>query len=136
MTPIKARFDAGDNSRRQDRVPGQGGFAAGAARGAEDREQRRHDPALQSQVHEVSNNLFASNELIKIRPPVGIVEPGGTATVRLILQTKEDLPEDDRQSIVLYTNVTKDYCTPAKIQWDRVRRGTDVRRLNVRFERE
>nr|CAD2140298.1 unnamed protein product [Meloidogyne enterolobii] len=76
MTPIKARLDvhritssilatptnsnlralhssnAGDNSRRQDRVPGQGGFAAGAARGAEDREQRRHDPALQSQVHE------------------------------------------------------------------------------------
>uniref|UniRef100_A0A915LSF0 Uncharacterized protein n=1 Tax=Meloidogyne javanica TaxID=6303 RepID=A0A915LSF0_MELJA len=55
MTPIKARLDAGDNSRRQDRVPGQGGFAAGAARGAEDREQRRHDPALQSQVHEASS---------------------------------------------------------------------------------
>uniref|UniRef100_A0A914MIR9 Candidate secreted effector n=1 Tax=Meloidogyne incognita TaxID=6306 RepID=A0A914MIR9_MELIC len=48
--------NAGDNSRRQDRVPGQGGFAAGAARGAEDREQRRHDPALQSQVHETSRS--------------------------------------------------------------------------------
>uniref|UniRef100_A0A1I8B4I2 ADF-H domain-containing protein n=1 Tax=Meloidogyne hapla TaxID=6305 RepID=A0A1I8B4I2_MELHA len=48
-----------DNARRQDRVPSQGGFAAGAGRGAEDREQRRHDPALQGQVHEVSVILFA-----------------------------------------------------------------------------
>nr|CAD2126031.1 unnamed protein product [Meloidogyne enterolobii] len=140
--------NAVDNSRRQDRVPGQGGFAAGAARGAEDREQRRHDPALQSQVHEVSINLFASfradltfflffsNELIKIRPPVGILKPGGSATVRLLLLTKEDLPEDDRQYVAVYNHDTEDSNTKARMQWDMVKKEQGIKRLYVRFERE
>uniref|UniRef100_A0A914L8U7 MSP domain-containing protein n=1 Tax=Meloidogyne incognita TaxID=6306 RepID=A0A914L8U7_MELIC len=118
--------NAGDNSRRQDRVPGQGGFAAGAARGAEDREQRRHDPALQSQVH----------ELIKIRPPVGILKPGGSATVRLLLLTKEDLPEDDRQYVAVYNHDTEDSNTKARMQWDMVKKEQGIKRLYVRFERE
>uniref|UniRef100_A0A914NTA6 Major sperm protein n=1 Tax=Meloidogyne incognita TaxID=6306 RepID=A0A914NTA6_MELIC len=45
-----------------------------------------------------------NNELIKIRPPVGILKPGGSATVRLLLLTKEDLPEDDRQCLLLHSS--------------------------------
>uniref|UniRef100_A0A914MEF1 Major sperm protein n=1 Tax=Meloidogyne incognita TaxID=6306 RepID=A0A914MEF1_MELIC len=77
-----------------------------------------------------------NNELIKIRPPVGILKPGGSATVRLLLLTKEDLPEDDRQYVAVYNHDTEDSNTKARMQWDMVKKEQGIKRLYVRFERE
>ncbi|KAF7638218.1 Major sperm protein, partial [Meloidogyne graminicola] len=77
-----------------------------------------------------------NNELIKIRPPVGILKPQGSATVRLMLLTKEDLPEDDRQYVAVYNHETEDANTKARMQWDMVKKEQGIKRLYVRFERE